>query len=71
MKREANVIGRVGALLVIGAAVCFTVNFEKIAACSLRPKGAKTGCCLISAGEELRDAVNATALGWKVSPSPR
>ena len=73
MKRDANIIGRFGALLVIGGAICFTVNFEKIAACAAkRAKGAKaSGCCLISAGEEVRDAVNSTVTEWKGAASVR
>ena len=68
MKREANIIGRFGALLVIGGAICFTLNFEKVAACAAkRAKGSKTGCCLISAGDEIRDAVNSTVTEWKGS----
>ncbi len=73
MKRDANIIGRFGALLVIAGAICFTVNFEKIAACAAQraknPKG--TGCCLISAGEEVRDAVNSTVGEWKGAASVR
>ena len=46
MTKGNNVIGRFGALLLIAGAAYFTANFERIASCTLRPKGAKT-CCLI------------------------
>lgn len=54
MKTETNVLGRLGAIAIIVGAAVFTANFEKILSCTLRPKGAKSGCCLLPRVEDVR-----------------